>query len=77
MLGSRLWQMLAIVLATLTLTACVTTMGTGETEQAIEDNALKVCDAWLAISWSTRDTDQTIREAKANNAARTAYGCPN
>jgi hypothetical protein len=28
---------------------------------------------WRAISWSKRDTDQTILEIKQNNAGRAAY----
>jgi len=28
-----------------------------------------VCQAWLPISWSSDDTDQTILEVKLNNAA--------
>jgi hypothetical protein len=30
------------------------------------------CAQWLSITWSTKDTDQTIKEVKANNAAREA-----
>lgn len=70
-------KLVQTLLLTLMVAGCTTTMGTGGTEQAIEDNALEVCAAWLPISWSTRDTDQTVREAKANNAARIAWGCPN
>lgn len=28
-----------------------------------------ICQAWLPISWSAADTDQTILEVKQNNAA--------
>lgn len=32
-----------------------------------------VCAVWQPISWADDDTDQTIREVKANNAARDAF----
>lgn len=32
-----------------------------------------VCSVWRDVSWSKRDTDQTIREAKINNARRDAW----
>ena len=48
-----------------------------QVDAAIDANAVEVCKAWLPISWSSRDTPETIAEAKANNAARVAWGCPN
>lgn len=32
-----------------------------------------VCGAWKAVSWSAKDTDRTIAEAKSNNAGRRAW----
>ena len=34
-----------------------------------------VCTAWKPVSYSSKDTEQTRIEARANNAARKAYGC--
>lgn len=33
----------------------------------------QVCDVWKPVTYSSRDTDQTQLEARANNAAREAY----
>jgi hypothetical protein len=30
----------------------------------------QVCQVWKPVSWSSKDTDQTIREIKVNNARR-------
>ena len=57
------------VLATLSmlaLTGCATTTATVETNKA-------ACAVWAPVSWSVKDTDQTIREAKVNNARRKAW----
>lgn len=51
----------------LILTSCAGTTGTS----AI-DPSVVACEGFKPISWSSRDTDQTIREAKAHNAAWTA-----
>ena len=32
-----------------------------------------VCSVWKPVTYSSRDTDQTQLEARANNAARKAY----
>jgi outer membrane biogenesis lipoprotein LolB len=53
-------------LSALLLTGCATTTATVATNAA-------ACDVWKPVSWSVRDTDQTIREAKVNNARRTAW----
>lgn len=59
---------LLLMNATLILSACVTMTGTDETKQVIHDAALAVaCKSFVPISWSTKDTDQTIREVKAHN----------
>lgn len=47
------------------LAGCATTTGTAGTKS--------VCKAWLAISWSSHDTDETIVEVKANNARQKAW----
>ena len=41
-----------------------------ETEAAI---VADVCRAWKPVTYSSRDTEQTQNEARANNAARDAY----
>jgi hypothetical protein len=70
MSGRAAPRLLPLALA-LSLTSCATT-GTGAiSPQAIE----QVCSAWPYVRWSTRDTAGTISDAKANNAARTAF-CP-
>jgi uncharacterized lipoprotein YajG len=43
---------------------------TVETESAI---AADVCQAWQPVTYSSRDTEQTQLQARANNAARAAY----
>lgn len=54
-------------LLALSLTACAKTTGTGATDVlAFEKKA--VCTAFLPITWSKRDTDQTILEVKQHNA---------
>lgn len=42
---------------------------------SVETDRLDACVVWKPITWSTQDTDQTIREVKENNAARKGY-CP-
>jgi hypothetical protein len=32
-----------------------------------------VCAIWQPVTWADADTDQTIREVKAGNAARKSY----
>jgi hypothetical protein len=57
------------VLATLLmfpLTGCVTLTGTTETNTS-------ACAVWRDISWSKKDTDQTITEVKINNARRDGF----
>lgn len=62
-----------IVLAmTLSLAGCLTTRATliGGTEGRIVSD---VCSVWKPVTYSSRDTEQTRLEARANNAARNAY----
>ena len=54
------------MLSTLALTGCVTLTGTKETNQS-------VCQVWKDVSWSSKDTTQTIIEVKVNNARREGY----
>lgn len=44
-----------------------------KTTATVETNELNACVVWQSITWSTQDTDQTIKEVKENNAAREAY----
>lgn len=70
-------RLVALLWTTVLLAGCVTTTGTGGIRANPEAaNPTAVCHVWKPISWSSRDTDQTIAEAKANNAARKAWGCP-
>lgn len=57
---------------TLLLGGCVTTTDTAEIEARLLSKTA-VCKAWLPVSWSLKDTDQTILEAKQNNASRKVF----
>lgn len=52
--------------AMLILSACATTTGSGETNPL--PGAETFCRVAKPISWSVRDTDETIREVKSHNA---------
>lgn len=54
------------------LAACqsATTTRTAETDRAI---AADVCRVWRPVTYSSRDTEKTRLEVRANNAARDAY----
>ena len=56
---------LAIMLLFL-LSGCATTTATVATNAS-------VCAIWKPVSWSKKDTDQTITEIKVNNARREAW----
>lgn len=57
----------------LILTGCATTTGSA----AIEPGADTYCRIAKPITWSAADSDQTIREVKAHNAAFVALcGAP-
>lgn len=66
---SRLWTgrtLPALILcASLPMAGCTKTMGSAGIEAA--------CAAWQPVTWSKSDSEQTIREVKANNAAWAAY----
>lgn len=64
-----------LVLASLLLAGCATTTATVGTDPEAYDPTA-VCVVWLPVTWSSSDTDQTIREAKANNRARAAWCGP-
>lgn len=56
---------LALMLGALLMaTACTRTMDTAGTS---------VCAVWQPVWWSVEDTASTIRQAKANNAARAVW----
>lgn len=57
------WMLMLAPVLTFTLGDCSTTMATAETS----------CLAWRPVTWSKRDTPQTIEEVKAQNARRKAY----
>jgi len=48
------------------LTGCSNLTGTKETN-------LSACSVWRDVSWSSKDTAQTITEVKINNARREGY----
>lgn len=60
---------------TVTLVGCTAAMGTAGTDRRVSAANTKVCSVWRPITWSSSDSDQTIREIKANNAANKAWGC--
>lgn len=56
-------RLMLVVASGLLVASCSRTMGIGATE----------CLVWQPISWSTKDTPQTIEGVKLNNARRDAY----
>lgn len=66
----RIRRVLALGSVMLTLSACATLMGSGATDP--EPGADTYCRIAKPITWSAQDTDQTIREVKAHNAAGVA-----
>lgn len=59
----RLRTVLLLVALPMLSAGCVTT-GSGETE---------VCSVWRSVTWSQRDTPETIDGVKGNNARRGAW----
>lgn len=51
----------------LLLASCVQTTGTAEISGA------SACAVWPYVSWSSKDTDKTIEDAKLNNARRDGW----
>ena len=58
------FKLTMLLAGTLLLGGCWKTTGTVGTE---------VCDIWQPISWSQKDTPQTIAEVKINNAKQKAW----
>jgi hypothetical protein len=58
------FKLMMLCAATLLLAGCSRTTGTG---------GISECDFWQPISWSQKDTPQTITEVKINNAKRAAW----
>lgn len=54
------------MMSTFALTGCASLTGTRGTNAS-------ACAVWKDISWSKKDTDQTITEIKVNNARRDAW----
>lgn len=67
--------MLALLLASAMpiLTSCVTTMASSEIDAA---HKKVMCEAFQPITWSGKDTDDTIRGVKEHNAVWTALCKP-
>jgi hypothetical protein len=63
---ARLWS----ALLTLTLAGCA--IGT-KTAAQVEPDPVGACQVWRIITWADGDTDETLKQVKANNAARRAY----
>ena len=59
-------RLLLAMLSTFALTGCASLMATTATNGS-------ACAVWKDITWSKRDTDQTIVEIKVNNARRDAW----
>ena len=59
----RLLTLPLLAVLPILLAACQPT-GSGETE---------VCSAWRSVTWSQRDTPETIDGVKGNNARRGAW----
>jgi len=59
-----LLKLTAVLVSGLLVASCATTTGTGGTD---------VCAVWPAVSWSVKDTDKTIEDAKISNARRAAW----
>lgn len=62
-------RVLMLSSVTLILSGCVSLTGSGETEVPVaRPGAEAFCDLARPITWSTRDTDETIRGVKSHNA---------
>ena len=68
--GARIVRALSLTSVTLTLTSCAALTGSGGTEPpAPVAGAAAFCEIARPITWSSRDTDETIAEVKSHNAA--------
>lgn len=62
----KLWLLVAMLMSlTLLLTSCAKMTGIGVPVRFLDTS----CEAFRPIEWSEDDTDETIRQAKAHNAA--------
>lgn len=66
-------QMLPKLIALVTMCALVAGCQSTKTRSIVTTDK-PVCTVWKGVSYSAkRDTPETVREVRANNAARTAY----
>lgn len=68
----NVFAMPLLLATTFFLAACSQTLTT-QTVATDKIIAADVCRAWPRTTYSSRDTEQSQREAQANNAARSAY----
>jgi hypothetical protein len=69
---------LLLVLPLMTLMGCAQTTGFVETKPKpapilVGPSKQEICSQWKGVGWSSKDTDQTIRDVKANNARQQAW----
>ena len=64
--GERKMRFVLAMLLMSPLMACSSLTGTSATNGA-------ACEVWKDVSWSSKDTPQTITEIKVNNARRDGY----
>ena len=60
----------------MTLTGCASMTATVETStpvKIVDYSKAEACANWKGVGWSKKDTDETIREVKANNARRLVW----
>lgn len=76
-MSSKFFKAVACALLPMLVTGCLTVptgpirpTQTAEIDQSVTTG---VCSVWKAVTYSSRDTEQTQLEARANNAARDAY----
>lgn len=58
------------------MVGCAWMMVTAETStpvRVVTFSKSDMCAKWKGVGWSSKDTDQTIREVKENNKARTEF----
>lgn len=66
---TRLGRMLSLLPSVILLQSCVTTTGSGGISAPPELKRAAFCDVAQPISWSRRDTPETVLEIKAKNNA--------
>jgi hypothetical protein len=57
------------------MAGCTTMMGTnGPVEQSLTQGQIaRICHIWPYVTWADADTDQTIMDAKINNARHDGF----